>query len=241
MMRDPIFFATAIFVLAILGISSGAESFALAIYALSFWHYLVYALAFLWRDISHERFIRDSHLLKIIPLAALAAVLWTTVPSVLSAIAMAAGFGLNIAAAQALGKERTYYGYELAAIPAKHITSFPYSLTAHPMLIGNMLAFGGTLLDGDFLRDWWPLGIAHVVLNLAIILMEAYGGRNRRLGWIVAISGLALLAAALLLGFAAIWPYALATAAVVLMFGAVIIHRYSVPARDGVDLPETRS
>lgn len=227
MTRDPFSLIAAVVVLAILGLAYGAERFALAVYALSLWHYLVYALAFLWRDIAHERFIRDSVLLKTVSLAALVAALWVTVPNIVSVIAMVAGFGLNIAAAQALGKERTYYGFELAALPAERITGFPYSMTAHPMLIGNMLAFGGTLLDSTFRQNWWLLGVIHVVLNLAIILMEAYGGQNRHLGWVIAIGGPFLLAAFLVVGFVAVWPYALAAAVLVLFLGTVIIRRYA--------------
>ena len=95
------------------------------------------------------------------------------------------------------------------------------------MLIGNMLAFGGTLLDGAFRQNWWPLGLLHVVVNLAIILMEAYGGRNRRLGQFIAIGGLALFAALLVFGFTTVGPYTLATVAIALFFGTVIIRRYA--------------
>ncbi|MEM7045579.1 MAG: methyltransferase [Pseudomonadota bacterium] len=226
-MRDPMPFTTAILAVAITALAWTAGRFDLAVYALSFWHYLVYALAFLWRRISLERFKRDSMILKTVSLAALAAVLWTTVPNVLSAIVMAAGFGLNIAAAQALGTDRTYYGYELAAIPGKRITSFPYSITAHPMLIGNMLAFGGTLLDDAFRTNWWPLGLLHVILNLAIILNEAYAGENRRHGWIVATASLGIGALLLLIGFADILPYALAAVGIALGFGWLIVRRYA--------------
>lgn len=227
MMRDPIFPATAVLALAVLGLAYGAERFAMAIYALSFWHYLVYALAFFWRRIEHERFIRDSLTLRTMSLIALAAVLVTTVPSVLSIVVMAAGFALNFAAVRALGKERTYYGYELAALPPERITAFPYSVTAHPMLIANMLAFGGALLDQEFREIWWPLGFLHVILNLVIILIEAYGDKNRSAGRITAITGLACWSALLLIGFASTCPQALATAALILAFGAFLTHRYA--------------
>jgi len=225
--RDPLPLLTALFVLIILAVTYAAERLELAVYALSFWHYLVYALAFLWRAIPHERFIRDSLLLKSLSLAAFVLVLWITVPNTLSLITMAAGFTLNISAARALGKERTYYGYELAALPPKRITSFPYSLTAHPMLIGNMLAYGGTLLDETFRQAWWPLGVLHVVLNLLIILNEAYGRQSRSRGWIAAIVSLAAAAALLLLGFWNIGPYALLVALISTLFGASIIRRYA--------------
>lgn len=223
--RDTMPLLTTIFVLAVLAIAE--ERWAMAVYGLSFWHYLTYALAFLWRKIPHERFIRDSLLLKTISLGALTLVLWTTVPNLLSTIAMAVGFALNIAAARALGTERTYYGYELAALPPKRITSFPYSLISHPMLIGNMLAFGGTLLDDAFRQSWWPLALLHVLLNLLIILMEAYGGKNRSAGAICALAGLILGTALLLAGFWAVWPHALGMAVIGSFFGIVIVCRYA--------------
>lgn len=227
LLRDPMPVSTAIAVVAIVAIAATADRWEMAVYALSFWHYLVYALAFLYRRISLERFKRDSFLLKAVSLMALASVLWTTVPNLLSSIAVAVGFALNIAAARALGADRTYYGFELEALPPKRITAFPYSVTAHPMLIGNMLAFGGTLLDGAFRQTWWQLGLLHVALNFSIILMEAKAGENSRHGFLCAIAGLALGAALLLAGFADVWPYALASVAVGFVFGTVITRRYA--------------
>lgn len=225
--RDPIWLVTTLLVLAVLAITSTAESFVLAIYALSFWYYLVYALAFFWRQITLERFIRDSMLLKILSLLVLTLVLWNTWPNPVSIIVMIAGFALSIAATRALGTERTYYGFELAALPPKHITSFPYSHTAHPMLIGSMLAFGGTLLDETFREGWWPLGLLHVVLSLLIILMEAYGTESRQAGWKTALTALVLGAILLLVGFWSLWPFTLAIIAISTAFAAFIIRRYA--------------
>jgi len=190
-------------------------------------HYLVYALAFLWRKISHEQFIRDGVLLKVFSLAAFVMVLLMTVPNIPSLIVMAVGFTFNITAARALGTERTYYGYELAALPPKRVTSFPYSVTSHPMLIGNMLVYGGTLLDETFRQAWWPLGVLHVVLNLAIILNEAYSNESRPFGWIIGVGGLIAWAALLILGFWHLGFYALAVTIIGILFGIVIIHRYA--------------
>ncbi|MGI9486364.1 MAG: methyltransferase [Geminicoccaceae bacterium] len=225
--RDLMLLATTLFALAVLTLAYATERWALAVYALSFWYYLVYVLAFFWRRITLQRFIRDSVLLKTLSLAALASVLWTTLPNPVSIIVMVAGFALSIAATRALGTERTYYGFELAALAPKRITSFPYSLTAHPMLIGSMLAFGGTLLDETFLRAWWPLGLLHVALSLLIILMEAYGAESQSAGKQSLFTGFALGAILLLVGFLPVWPYALAMVVISGFFGAFIIHRYA--------------
>jgi hypothetical protein len=147
---------------------------AAAVYAVSFWQYAVYALAFLHRRVSLEAFQHDAYLTRTASLVAFAWVYLSSPIDVLSLIVVAAGFALNIAAVKALGTDRTYYGVELAELEPKRITAFPYTWIPHPMLVGNMAAFGGTLLNAEFARQWWPLAALHVGLNLAIILMEAY-------------------------------------------------------------------
>ncbi len=49
---------------------------------------------------------------------------------------------VRMAAARALGTDRTYYGHEVAGLPHRRITTFPYSWISHPMLAGNIAAFG---------------------------------------------------------------------------------------------------
>lgn len=230
-MFSRVFFplVTLLLVVAVLVIANVTDRWALAVYALSFWHYPVYALAFLWRKVPHERFIQDGVLLKGLSLAAFVIVMWVTVPNFLSAIVMAIGFTFNLTAARALGTERTYYGYELGALEPKRVTSFPYSLSwvRHPMLAGNMLAYAGALLDDTFRQDWWQLGVLHVVLNFASLLTEAYDKEDRLAGWIWAIASLVIGAVLLLFGFWSIWPFALITVAVSVLFGIVIIYRYA--------------
>ena len=175
-------------------------------------------------------------------LAAFLAVYLSAGPSPLSLLVVAAGFALNVAAAKALGTDRTYYGFELAGMPAKHVTAFPYSFIAHPMLIGNMVAFGGPLLDAGFRAEWWPLAVVHVLSNLAILVMEARssprvagphgptssGSRLRQAGW-------ALLAAGALFGLLA-GSNGFAAAAIglcVLAHGCILVGAYTqrgVPA-----------
>ena len=227
--RDLFPLLTLLFVVLVLIIANNTDRWALAVYALSFWHFPVYALAILWRKIPQDRFIRDGVLVKGISLAAFGLVLWETVPSILSAMVMAIGFLFNFTAARALGTARTYYGYELGVLPAKRITSFPYSISwvRHPMLAGNMLAYAGALLDDTFRQDWWQLGVLHVILNFTIILTESYGSENRLVGWIWGLVSLLVGAALLLLGFWEIWPFALVTAVLSISFGTVIIRRYA--------------
>lgn len=225
--------AAALFVVAVLVIAYLADSRGLAVYTLSFWHYLVYALAFLWRSITPERFQRDAVLLKTISLAALASTFLPTLPSLLAILVMAAGFALNNAAYRALGDARTFYGVELEALQPERVTAFPYSVTAHPMLIGNMAGYGGALLDAGFRQDWWPLALLHVLLNFAIILMEAHGRRSRRLGTLVPVLALAAGSVLLLTAFSDVWPYALAAILCAALFGAVLFRRYASTSGQG--------
>lgn len=225
--RDPFLLLTSLFTVAVLIVAYVADRWALAVYALSFWHFPVYVLAFLCRTIPQERFIQDGIVLKTLSLVIFGIIMLITLPNILAIVVMAAGFTLNITAARALGAKRTYYGYELADLPLKRITSFPYSLTAHPMLIGNMFAYGGTLLDDAFRLNWWPLGVLHVGLNLLIILNEAYGREDRRIGVIATSTGLAIGATLFLVGFSDIWPYALTVVVLSAFFGGVIMRRYT--------------
>jgi len=162
------------FLAAILGLASDAPSEAVVVYALSFWQYWIYALAFLFRSAPLAVFKRDALLTRTVSLIAFGWVYFAQPLSLTSLVVVGLGFLLNAAAVRALGVDRTYYGYELEELPPKRIAEFPYSWIPHPMLVGNMAAFGGALLNDEFRRHWQPLAVAHVLLNLAIILMEAY-------------------------------------------------------------------
>jgi len=156
----------------ILAAAAGAGRWALAIYGLAFWHYYLYFLAYRFGAAPLRVFKRDAVMMKTAGLAGLAAA-WLAAPlDPLSPAIVAAGFLLNALAAARLGSDRTYYGHELAGLPPLRITAFPYSLTAHPMLYGNIAAYAGTLVNDGFRARWWPLAGAHVLLNLALLAME---------------------------------------------------------------------
>ena len=151
-------------------------------------------------------------------------------PLILSLVVVACGFALNASAVMALGSKRTYYGFELDALPPVHVTRFPYSVTAHPMLLGNLIGFGGTLLDPAFRQDWWPLAVLHLVGNGTVLVMEARG-KPPSVHW--PLGG--LLATALLIalhspagGPAAVGWFVLCTA-----FGLVVIATYARRPREG--------
>ena len=130
-------------------------------------------------DLVDMAFKRDAMLLKALSVAALAFVYLQAPPDFMSLGVIALGILLNARAASVLGIDRTYYGHELAGLPARRVTEFPYSLMSHPMIVGNVMAFGGTLLNPAFRAAWWPLAALHVVLNLGLLAMERAGTRHR--------------------------------------------------------------
>lgn len=143
-----------------------------AIYLLSFWHYFLYWLACTLRSVDFDVFKRDAIVMKTVSVVALASVYLRFPLDLVSLGVIAAGILLNVRAAAVLGLDRTYYGHEVAGLPPRRMTAFPYSVTAHPMILGNIAAFGGTLINPDFRDQWWPLAGLHVALNIGLLVME---------------------------------------------------------------------
>lgn len=230
----------------VLGIGLVAGHWVVVIYVLSFWHYLLYALAFVFREIPLRVFERDAVLMKSVSLLAFGSVYLTATPDILSLLVVAVGLLLNLIAASRLGTDRTYYGYELAGLPPKRVTDFPYSVLAHPMLTGNAVAFAGTLLNPGFRAEWWPLALSHVALNLAILVMEIRA-RPRRLarptaldrhGWLLTWQGAVgiILFATLLAGtFGSGLPLVSGLVLAVLVYGAILLESYAWNGRTGAN------
>jgi hypothetical protein len=185
----------ALLVLSVLAGAALYRSLPAAIYLLSFWHYVRYWLAFAFGTIAFDVFKRDAIALKAVSVTVLAFVYLREPLDPASLAVILGGILLNLRAAQVLGLDRTYYGHELAGLPARRITGFPYSLTSHPMILGNVAAFGGTLINPAFRAEWWPLAGLHVVLNIGLLAMELAGLRHRRA---VRIGGVFVLGGALL-------------------------------------------
>ncbi len=161
-----------LFVLSTLGLAILIENLAMAVYAVSFWHYYLYWLAYRFGTISLSTFKCDAIFMKTITLIGLGWAYAASPTDIASLTVVFSGFLLNTLAARALGSDRTYYGYEVAGLSHEQITTFPYSWVPHPMLIGNIAAFGGTMINNDFREKWWPLASAHVLLNIGLLIME---------------------------------------------------------------------
>jgi hypothetical protein len=207
---------------------------ALAVYALSFWHYLFYWWAYRYGAVQPARFRGDAMLMKSVALTALGSVYLAQSWQWSSALAIGAGFMLNLAAARALGHSRTYYGWELGELPRRRVTSFPYSVVPHPMLVGNMVAFGGTLLHPGFRKAWWPLAVLHVALNGALIVMETSVTPTRRreprhagpqsAAWAMTTT----VGAAFVAGVVAVWEWPAGWAPVAVVAGVSAAYGYAL-------------
>ena len=178
--RNASTFFSALFVFAVLLCAGLGRNWQAAIYVLSFWHYYLYALAYVFGAVPLDVFKRDAISMKTVSIAALCSVYLAASPDLVSLGFVAFGFLLNLSAANALGSDRTYYGYELTELPPLKVTKFPYSITAHPMLIGNIAAFGGTMINAEFREHWWPLACTHVALNIGLLIMETAVTSARR-------------------------------------------------------------
>ena len=201
-MPDVSLTATAAFVVLALWAMGWNRQWSVAAYLVSFWHYYLYALAYYFGLVSMAVFKRDAVMMKTVALVALAFAYFQEPLDLASLCVVAAGFLLNLVAAKALGADRSYYGHEVARLPHLRVTSFPYGWIAHPMIVGNIVAFGGTLLNEDFRTRWWPLALMHVAMNLGLLLMEttvvprrnaaAMRGFSWPTTWLFALAGGAL-------------------------------------------------
>ena len=203
--------ACGLFVLAVLLGTALEQSLLLAVWLLSFWHYYLYWLAFAFGAVPFDVFKRDAVAMKAVSVAALSAVYLAAPLDLASLAVIAGGILLNVRAASVLGFDRTYYGHEVAGLPPRRVTEFPYSLVAHPMIVGNVAAFGGTLINPAFAEQWWPLVGLHVALNIGLLAMELAGPRRLRT---VRIGG-GLVFAGVLVGVACAAPAGLLAAAAI--------------------------
>ena len=222
-------------ILLVLSVVLGAaleRSLPLAIYLLSFWHYYLYWLAFAFGAIPFDVFKRDAMAMKTVSVALLAIVYLATPIDLVSLIVIGAGILLNLRAAMVLGVDRTYYGHEVAGLPSHRITAFPYSLTAHPMILGNVAAFGGTLINPAFREQWWPLACLHVALNIGLLAMELAGTRHRavRLGGGCVFAGTMAGAAFAALGPGRALTIPIALAGLATVIGAWTLYRCYAPS-----------
>jgi hypothetical protein len=84
------------------------------------------------------------------------------------------GFWLSGMAAGTIGIDQTYFGAELGRMEPNRIHSFPYNLTHHPMIIGNLIGLAGFYkLDGFRTALPWLVPV-HVFLYVVHMLQEHF-------------------------------------------------------------------
>lgn len=229
-----------LFIALLAGVQFSTMDTVLAIYALSFWHYYLYWLAYRFGAVPLAVFKRDAVLMKTAALSALGFAYLCAPVDPLSLAVIGAGFLLNTLAARTLGSDRTYYGHELAELPPQRISAFPYSWTSHPMLVGNIAAYGGTLMNETFRESWWPLACIHIALNAGLLLMELHV-EPQRLHRITAVArprrtvaapavALTCLAAGAGLGWLMGGGAAAAVGGGAALYAFVMFHWYTLPA-----------
>lgn len=145
----------------------------------SFRHYAVYLTTFAYRSpmVAHGYLVRDARLYKTVSLTHLARRLWPLValPRDAPCLLLAGlGFATTVLATARLGVVRTYFGAELGFVKPCWIEGFPYGTVPHPMIVGQLLAFGTMLI-------WWrremstgnaALLVAHMACYAAHMVQE---------------------------------------------------------------------
>ena len=138
----------------------------------SFRHYLIYMTTFDFRNppVAHGYLMRDSKLFKSMAMAHLGRRLLPLVklPHDLPGVLLVAiGFFITILATTRLGFVRTYFGSELGFVKPEWINGFPYGYIPHPMIVGQLIAFGSIIF-------WWRESLSSENLALLVAHMTFY-------------------------------------------------------------------
>jgi hypothetical protein len=112
----------------------------------------VYIATFAYRSppVAHGYLMRDAKLYKSLAMMHMSRRLLPLVqlPNDLPGVLLAAmGFTITILATMQLGMVRTYFGSELGFVKPEWISGFPYNTIPHPMIVGQLVAWGSIL--------WW--------------------------------------------------------------------------------------
>ena len=150
-----------------------------AFLATSFHHYFIYFGTFYQRvGVAYYRFQRDAEFYKVISIGQLAlkyvlvtsrdGIDWTSMALIVG------GYSVAGAAAVALGIDTTYFGIELGISKPIRVTSFPYNVIPHPMIVGACVALSGFhKLEG--LREEHPyVAPTHIMLYLLHMTQEIF-------------------------------------------------------------------
>lgn len=134
----------------------------------SFRHYTIYMTTFAFRDppVAFGYLTRDCKLFKTMAMAHLARRLLPLVElprDIPGLLVVSIGFVITVVATARLGFVRTYFGSELGFVKPEWIHGFPYGYIPHPMIVGQLMAFGSIIY-------WWYNLLS--AENLAILLVH---------------------------------------------------------------------
>jgi hypothetical protein len=151
----------------------------------SFIHYLMYIGTLPSRDaVAFPRFVRNVVFFKALAIAHLGALyVWHFEVAPLSLALIVVGASLSTAAFRALGTDRTYFGVELGRCPPRRVTTFPYGVVPHPMILGGIVWLLGVHSLAPLRAAWpWlvPVHIGLYLLHLAQEVRERAPAEVRR-------------------------------------------------------------
>ena len=87
---------------------------------------------------------------------------------------LSSGFGLATLAANRLGLDRTYFGWELGEIKGDYVARFPYGVVPHPMILGGITGWLGFQKLAAF-REAYPLYVPmHILFYTAHAIQEHF-------------------------------------------------------------------
>ena len=142
----------------------------------SYRHYALYISVFAYRTppVAIGNVMRDAKLYKTLALGQLAYRLLPIVDvekDYPALCVMAAGFATTILATAQLGFIRTYFGSELGFVKPEWVSGFPYSVIPHPMIVGQLIAFGTMIYwFGGCYDDVNRLGVENMALIWAHVV-----------------------------------------------------------------------
>jgi len=175
------------------GIATYAGKYEIFLYSTSYIHYCIYICTYYHRadgvaKISYGEFKRNCVFWKMFAVTqafAIYAYNLTTKNGLNSSfdvdkldyaslLMIVTGFSLASAAANALGWDRTYFGWELGHLPGKFITDWPYGPRGvpHPMIVGGVLGWAGLHKLEGLRLDYPYLALGHIALYLAHMAQE---------------------------------------------------------------------
>jgi hypothetical protein len=141
---------------------------------ISFVHYLCY-LAVLRKPegVAFPTFVRDAIFFKTLSLGTLACCYLAVFRADALSLGLAAGgFGLAALASRALGLRRTFFGAELGVVEARRVTTFPYGVVPHPMILGSMIGLLGLHALPEMRASHPFLVPIHVALYALVLAQE---------------------------------------------------------------------